>query len=69
MIHLTNFTSTISQATFTVSVDVRGDNFLLEDEPGRYTNDNSQKAIDSTDRSMEYVAGLNGKSVRFGGDA
>ena len=56
-------------AGFTATIEVRSSTFRLDETPGRFTNDESQKRVDSTDRSMEFVAGLNGRNVRFGGSA
>ena len=58
-----------SPTAFTVAVEVRSTLFRLEEEPGRATNDSSNRRVDPTDRAMEYVASLNGKNVRFGGSA
>ena len=60
--------STTTLTGFTISVDVRSTAFRLGENPGRFTNDPSNRAVDSTDRSMEFVASLDGRNVRFGGD-
>lgn len=53
---------------FTASTDVRSIVFRLDERPGTFTNDDSQRTIDPNDRSMEYVAGLDGRTFMFGGD-
>ena len=57
----------VQAVTFTAVAEVRSTTYRLSETPGRLTNNASQRAVDSTDRSMEYVAGLNGVNVRFGG--
>lgn len=52
---------------FSATIDVRATTFRLAETPGRYTNDASNKQRDSGDDSMEFVASLNGRNVRFGG--
>ena len=52
---------------FSATIDVRQSTFRLAETPGRYTNDASNKTRDSGDDSMEFVASLNGRNVRFGG--
>ena len=47
--------SVISQTAFTAVADVRAKTFLLEEALGRYTNDTSNRRVDPTDRSMEFV--------------
>ena len=59
--------SVISQTAFTAVADVRAKTFLLEEAIGRYTNDTSNRRVDPTDRSMEFVPSFDGKNVRFGG--
>ena len=54
---------------FSATADVRQTTFRLNEEPGRFTNDRSNRAVDSGDASMEFVAGLNGRNLRFGGPA
>ena len=60
-------TNTIQATGFSITVDIRSTTFRLEELPGRFTNDNSNREVDANDRGMEFVAGLNGRNVRFGG--
>ena len=53
---------------FTATTDVRSVVFRLDEAPGTFTNDDSQRTIDPNDRSMEFVAGLDGRTFTFGGD-
>ena len=55
------------QVAFTASIDVRAVTFRLDENPGRFTNDASNRRVDSGDAAMEFVAGLNGRNVTFGG--
>lgn len=58
------------QATtgFTAVADVRALTFRLDEQPGRFTNPASFRAFDPTDASADFVAGLDGRNIRFGGD-
>ncbi len=60
-------TAVFGQSTFTIAAEIRSTTFRLQESPGRFTNDESQKQVDNTDKSMEYVAQLNGVNIRFGG--
>ena len=60
-------TDTLTLSGFTATVEVRSSTFRLDETPGRFTNDESNRKVDPTDRSMEFVAGLNGRNIRFGG--
>ena len=66
--NVTNLTDTVELTGFTAVVEIRSSTFRLDETPGRFTNDASNRKVDSTDRSMEFVAGLNGRNLRFGGD-
>lgn len=57
----------ITVTGFTATADVRSVVFRLDEAPGTYTNDDSQRSIDSGDASMEFVAGLDGRVFTFGG--
>ena len=59
--------ATIEKGSFTAVAEVRSSLYRLSETPGRFTNDESNKQVDSTDDSMEFVASLNGLNVRFGG--
>ena len=59
--------SQYQQVAFTASIDVRAVTFRLDENPGRFTNDASNRRVDSGDAAMEFVAGLNGRNVTFGG--
>ena len=62
-------TATTELVGFTATVEIRSSTYRLDETPGRFTNDESNRKVDPTDRSMEYVAGLNGRNLRFGGPA
>ena len=64
----TSLTDVIELTGFTATVEIRSSTFRLDETPGRFTNDASNRKVDSTDRAMEFVAGLNGRNLRFGGD-
>ena len=66
--NVTNLTDTVELTGFTAVVEIRSSTFRLDETPGRFTNDASNRKVDSTDRAMEFVAGLNGRNLRFGGD-
>lgn len=55
-------------SSFTAIADVRALTFRLDEQPGRFTNPASFRAFDSTDASADFVAGLDGRNIRFGGD-
>ena len=59
--------ATIEKGSFTAVAEVRSSLYRLSETHGRFTNDASNKEVDSTDDSMEFVASLNGLNVRFGG--
>ena len=64
----TDLSSTgFGSTAFTVTVEVRSLVYKLEESPGRATNNASNHEVDPTDMSMEFVASLNGKNIRFGG--
>ena len=58
----------ITVTGFTATADVRSVVFRLDERPGTYTNDDSQRSVDPSDRSMEFVAGLDGRVFTFGGN-
>ena len=58
----------ISQTGFSAVADVRALTFRLDEQPGRFTNAQSFRDFDPTDESADFVAGLDGRNVRFGGD-
>ena len=60
-------TATTELVGFTATVEIRSSTYRLDETPGRFTNDESNRKVDPTDRAMEYVAGLNGRNLRFGG--
>ena len=65
----TEFSGDVQTTTsFTATVDVRATTFRLGETPGRQTNPASTQEVDPTDMSFEFVAGLNGRNLRFGGD-
>ena len=53
---------------FNAVADVRALTFRLDEQPGRFTNAQSFRDFDPTDASADFVAGLDGRNVRFGGD-
>lgn len=59
--------SPLTQESFSVTAEVRSTNFLLQEVTGRSTNNESNMRVDPTDLSMEFVEGLNGRNLRFGG--
>ena len=61
----TQLTDTLTVSGFTATVEVRSTTFRLDETPGRFTNDESNRKVDPTDASMEFVAGLNGRSVSY----
>ena len=63
----TQLTESLVLTGFSATVEVRSSTYRLDETPGRFTNDESQRKISATDNSMEFVAGLNGRNVRFGG--
>ena len=58
----------LSQSRFTAVADVRALTFRLDEQPGRFTNAQSFRDIDPLDEAADFVAGLDGRNVRFGGD-
>ena len=58
-----------SQSRFIATADVRALTFRLDERPGRFTNAQSFRDIDPLDEAADFVAGLDGRNVRFGGDA
>ena len=60
-------TEKFDKSTFAITVDVRNKFYLLGDVTGRFTEDQSNRAVDENDASMEFVAALNGQTIRFGG--
>ena len=53
---------------FSAVADVRALTFRLDEQPGRFTNAQSFRDIDPLDEAADFVAGLDGRNVRFGGD-
>ena len=58
--------SGFTPATFSIVAELRSTTFRLDERPGRATNNASNMKVDPTDISMEFVAGLNGRNLRFG---
>lgn len=58
----------ISQTGFNAVADVRALTFRLDEQPGRFTNAQSFRDVDPLDEAADFVAGLDGRNVRFGGD-
>ena len=61
-------TDVVSAAGFTAVADVRALTFRLDEQQGRFTNSASFRGFDPTDASADFVAGLDGRNIRFGGD-
>ena len=53
---------------FNAVADVRALTFRLDEQPGRFTNAQSFRDVDPLDEAADFVAGLDGRNVRFGGD-
>ena len=61
-------------STFTITAEVRSLNYIMENRPGRFTEDASNNAAlnkepddADADKSMEFIPSLDGRNLHFGG--